>query len=209
MRTRESGMPEEFVWSEFFDPAGILATLGLAAGCDNVIDFACGYGTFTIPAARMVSGTVHAIDIDPDMIAATRRRADTAGLHNVETWLRDLVAEGSGLPTGSADYAMLFNILHAERPQVLLDEAHRVLAPGGKVAIIHWKHDPTTPRGPSLEIRPRPEQCRDWAEEAGFRLLSPGIVELPPYHYGMTLERTPVHVDAEDRDYVFLYGVFS
>ncbi len=28
MRTRESGMPEESVWTGFFDPAGILRTLG-------------------------------------------------------------------------------------------------------------------------------------------------------------------------------------
>lgn len=54
-----------------------------------------------------------------------------------------------------------------------------------------WRtfNDPATPRGPSMEIRPRPEQCRDWAVQQGFRLLPPGIVSLPPYHYGMTLER--------------------
>jgi hypothetical protein len=84
---------------------------------------------------------------------------------------------------------MLFNILHAERPEVLLDEAFRVLKPSGLLAITHWKYDPTTPRGPSMEIRPRPEQCRVWAEQLGFRILEPGIIELPPYHYGMVLER--------------------
>lgn len=192
-------MPEEFVWNGFFDPEEVLRTLGLDASSGNVVDFACGYGTFAIAAARMVPGTVHAIDIDPEMIAATRRKANAAGLTNVTTWLRDLIADGSGLGTGGAGFAMLFNILHAERPHALLEEAHRVLLPGGTLAILHWKHDPTTPRGPSLEIRPRPEQCLAWAEETGFRLLDPGIVVLPPYHYGMTLERTPVDSDVEGR----------
>jgi hypothetical protein len=87
------------------------------------------------------------------------------------------------------DYAMLFNILHAERPDVLLREARRALKPGGLLAITHWNYDPSTPRGPSMDVRPRPEQCRDWAIQAGFRLLDPGIIDLPPYHYGMALQQ--------------------
>jgi ubiquinone/menaquinone biosynthesis C-methylase UbiE len=84
---------------------------------------------------------------------------------------------------------MLFNILHAERCEVLLEEAFRVLKPGGLLAIMHWNYDPTTPRGPSMDIRPQPEQCCDWAEQARFWLLPPGFIDLPPYHYGMVLER--------------------
>ena len=56
---------------------------------------------------------------------------------------------GAGLPGESVDYAMLFNILHAEDPQVLLCEARRILRPAGRVAVMHWNHDPNTPRGPS------------------------------------------------------------
>jgi predicted methyltransferase len=123
------------------------------------------------------------------MVIATRTKAEAEGLWNVRVCLRDFVSEGTGLPPSSVDYAMLFNILHADRPEMLLEEASRVLKPGGLLAIIHWNYDPTTPRGPSMEIRPRPEQCRDWALKEGFRLLAPGIVSLPPYHYGMTLER--------------------
>ena len=104
-------------------------------------------------------------------------------------YLRDFASEGTGLPSASTDYAMLFNILHAECPAVLLAEAFRVLAEGGLLGIIHWNYDPITPHSPSMDIRPRPEQCRDWAVKKGFRLLAPGIVSLPPYHYGMTLER--------------------
>ena len=189
MKTRQSGMPDESVWAGFFDPALILSTLGLTPNCHDVVEFGCGYGTFTVPAARIVSGTVHALDVEREMILATRRKADAAELRNVSVYLRDFMAEGTGLPDAGADYAMLFNILHAESPDVLLREAFRVCSPGGKVGIIHWNHDESTPRGPSLDIRPRPEQCLEWARSVGFRPVEPGIRELPPHHYGIVLAR--------------------
>lgn len=189
MKTRESGMPDESMWTDFFDAETVLRKLGLTSSCGDVVDFGCGYGTFTIPAARMIAGTVHALDIEPEMVEATAAKAQESGLENVKTCLRDFVTEGTGLPDASVDYAMLFNILHAERPEVLLREALRVLRPDGKLGIVHWNYDPTTPRGPALAIRPRPEQCREWAESVGFSLLAPGIIDLPPYHYGMTLSR--------------------
>ena len=189
MKTRESGMPEEETWREFFDPAAILRALKLTESCRNVVEFGCGYGTFTIPAARIACGTVFTFDIEPDMVAVTRAKAAADGLPNVRVCHRDFVTDGTGLPPADADYAMLFNILHAELPERLLNEAYRVLAPRGLLGITHWNYDPATPCGPSMEIRPRPEQCRDWAVEAGFQLVPPGIIALPPYHYGMVLER--------------------
>ena len=135
------------------------------------------------------SPAVHALDIDPEMVAITKLKAEAAGVGNVRTYVRDFVADGTGLPDASVQYVMLFNILHAECPDALLREAYRVLAPGGKLGIIHWNYDPTTPRGPAMTIRPRPEQCREWAESVGFSLLAPGIIDLPPYHYGMAMKR--------------------
>ena len=142
-----------------------LACAGAATSGD-VVDFGCGYGTFTISAAKITSGTVHALDIDPEMVAITEQKRGRR-LGNVRTYVRDFIADGTGLPDASVQYVMLFNILHAECPDALLREAYRVLAPGGKLGIIHWNYDPTTPRGPAMTIRPRPEQCREWAESAG------------------------------------------
>src|ERR1051325_6539254 len=123
MKTRESGMPEEGLWAGFFEPAAVLRRLGLTADVGDVVDFGCGYGTFAIPTAKIVSGVVHAIDIDPAMVAATRAKAEAEKLLNVRATLRDFVAEGTGLAEGSVGYAMLFNILHAEEPVTLLREA--------------------------------------------------------------------------------------
>ncbi len=192
MKTRESGMPDEEMWRGFFDPDAILRSLRLTPSCRDIVEFGCGYGTFTIPAARVVSGSVHALDIEPGMVAITQAKAAAEGLQNVQIYLRDFVQDGTGLSTASIDYVMLFNILHTEQPERLLRESYRVLVPGGLLGVIHWNYDPATPRGPSMEIRPRPEQCRDWAIQAGFQLCEPGIIELPPYHYGIVLDR-PAH----------------
>lgn len=74
---------------------------------------------------------------------------------------------------------MLFNILHLENPVSLLGEAN---LEDGRQA---WNYDPKTPGGPSMDIRPKPEDCLKWAESAGFR----GAVryDLKPYHCGIVL----------------------
>lgn len=189
MKTRESGMPDEAMWAGFFDAPMVLARLGLTGACGDIVEFGCGYGMFTISAARMVRGTIHALDIEPEMVAATKAKAEAAGLHNVRVYERDFVAQGTGLSGVSVGYAMLFNILHCEEPLLLLREAHRVLIPGGTLAIMHWNDDPTTPRGPSMSIRPQPDQCRAWAVQAGFEQVGSPRIDLPPYHYGMMLRK--------------------
>lgn len=189
MKTRESGMPDETLWRSFFDPEAVLTALRLDGSAGDVVDFGCGYGTFAFPAARRIRGTLHGFDIDAAMIAECERRAAVGDVHNARFYQRDFVAEGTGLPADSADYAMLFNILHAEAPAVLLREAWRFLAPGGRLAITHWNYDPDTPRGPSMDIRPRPDQCRAWAEAAGFVCEVDEKIDLPPYHYGWLLRK--------------------
>lgn len=189
MKTRDSGMPDEAMWAGFFDPPAVLASLGLTGTCRDVVEFGCGYGTFTIPAARTVRGIVYALDIEAEMVATTAGKARAAGLSNVRAEQRDFVADGTGLPDASVDYAMLFNLLHCERPDLLLAEARRVLVDGGLLGIMHWNHDPTTPRGPSMDIRPRPDQCRQWASEAGLHPFGPSHIELPPYHYGIVFQK--------------------
>jgi ubiquinone/menaquinone biosynthesis C-methylase UbiE len=184
MKTRESGMPDEEMWQSFFAPDFILTELGLDSNCRSVVDFGCGYGTFAIPAAQRITGTVYAFDIESEMVSACRKKAEEAGLRNLVCQQRDFVTGGTGLSNDSKEYVMLFNILHAEEPLRLLGEAHRILVPGGRVGVIHWNHDPTTPRGPSMTIRPRPEQCQEWIKAAGFDLNRP-LVNLPPHHYGM------------------------
>ena len=190
MKARESGMPEEKQWDTFFNPKQILKKMGVSKKINDVVDFGCGYGTFALPAAKLISGKVYAIDIEPEMIKITRKKAKADNVKNVVAVLRDFVSKGTGLEGNSVDYAMLFNILHAKNPEKLLNEAYRILQKKGRLGIIHWNYDSNTPRGPPMKIRPKPADCIKWAELAGFKLTKK--INLQPYHYGIMMSKISI-----------------
>lgn len=191
MKGRESGMPEEAYWNTFFDAdAALDAFLGSRRIKGDAVEFGCGYGTFTMPVAERTDGLVTALDIDPEMIAATMAHVQREGTTNVRTELRDFVTSGTGLPSRSQAHVMIYNLLHIEDPLALLREAQRVLVTGGTLSVMHWRSDIETPRGPSLDIRPTPEQCSAWLQEAG--LVDVSAVDLSGscrYHFGLLARR--------------------
>jgi ubiquinone/menaquinone biosynthesis C-methylase UbiE len=187
MRIRDSDLPTEEEWTKFFNPKRTLELLGVNYRIKNVADFGCGYGTFTIPAAQMISGKIYALDIEPELVKTVERKAKEFDLNNVVAVLRDFMSEGSGLKDLSIDFVFLFNILHTENPAYLLKEAYRILKRGGKVGIIHWRYDETILGGPSMDIRPKPEQCRHWAELVGFHFEKQ--FDLKPYHYAIVMKK--------------------
>lgn len=189
MKVRDSGMPDEEMWSGFFDPVGVLSVFGLDRGVHDLVEFGCGYGTFTLAAAGIATGTVYALDIDPEMVRGVEQKCSKAGVDNVQTTVCDFVANGTGLDDNCVDAALLFNILHHENPVALMKEALRVLKPNGRLAVIHWNYDSTTPHGPIMEIRPRPEQCIEWGKTAGFLFHARNRYDLPPYHYGLLFSK--------------------
>ena len=188
MKVRDSGMPSEAIWSSFFDVDAILDIMQVDQSINNLIEVGCGYGTFTIPAAKRIKGKLSAFDIEQEMIDYTKSKATQKNINNIEFINRDVIADGEGLTAGAIDYVMLFNILHLENPHELLNDVFYVLCKGGKAGIIHWRSDIDTPRGPDLTIRPKPEQCTEWARRAGFLILQqPQILE--PYHFGLIIQK--------------------
>jgi len=182
MKVRCSGMPEKTYWESLFNVNLILDKMQINEGIGSLVEFGCGYGTFTLPCADRISGSVITIDIEDKMIQIASSRASLK--NNISFVKRDFIAEGTGISDNSVDYVMLFNILHHINPIELLDEAYRILKVGGKAGLVHWNYDPNTPRGPSMDIRPKPEEIKKWAQEAGFKLIEDNYIDLPPYHYG-------------------------
>ena len=177
MKLRDSGMPGEEYWETLFDVPLILRELEVGPRFEDVAELGCGYGTFTIPVARSIRGTVYTYDIDPAMVDRTTKRG--AGLPIVAE-VRDVMAHGFHV---RADAVLLFNILHCEQPVRLLKQAASALQAGGEILVIHWRYG-DTPRGPALDIRPKPEQIVSWALQTGLLRMERGPIDLPPWHYG-------------------------
>ena len=79
-----------------------------------MLDFGCGYGIYTIPAAKIVGeqGRVYALDKDKDALDDLMRKAESAGLRNIERM------ETSGkleieLPDDTVDVVLLFDVFHS------------------------------------------------------------------------------------------------
>ena len=186
MKIEDSGMPEESYWNSLFNIEGVVDWLGNSEKA-QVVEIGSGYGTFTVPIARTSQErTVVAFDIDPVMVEITRRNLANAGLSNVDCIVRDVLAEGTGLEAESVDVVLLFNILHFNEKRVLLREASRILKAGGVVAIIHWRTDIPTPRGPAVTLRPDISQILNAAKGLHLDFLGNCKV-LEPYHWGIQL----------------------
>ena len=187
MKGRESGMPQEIHWASFFDADCIVTTMQCAPlGNEVITEFGCGYGTFTLPAARLTKGNVFTFDIEPDMVRYVESKITKTGLANIHVEQRDFLEDGSGLADASIDHVMIYNLLHIEESLDLLRESHRILKPEGKLSVIHWNHDPDTPRGPPMNIRPTPQDCIELAQQVGFLVIDkPDISKCAEHHYGI------------------------
>ena len=130
-------MPFEPDWDAFFDAeATVERIFGSNLVDGDVVDFGCGYGTFTIPAALWTRGTLTALDIDPLMVELVDEKAGQLGLKNVRGVVRDFVSDGTGLADVSQMHAMIFNLLHIEDPLALLAEVRRIVKPNGSASPI-------------------------------------------------------------------------
>lgn len=129
---------EEYFKHQVLDknPTAVLTELGVSHG-DVVLDFGCGGGTYTIPAARLVGerGRVYALDINRTQLDRTTNRAKQKGLTNI---VGIAAAGGSEIPLAqeSLDVILFIDVLHLiEEKDALFDEARRTLKRGGGVCV--------------------------------------------------------------------------
>ncbi|MBU1011347.1 MAG: class I SAM-dependent methyltransferase [Bacteroidetes bacterium] len=188
MKVRESGMPDEPVWSSFFEPEMVLKAMLVDEHIDDLCEIGCGYGTFTLPAARIIGGELFGFDIEAAMVAVVNQKLLAGRISNVRLAVRDVLKLTTGLESASIDYVMLFNLLHHDKPEELFGEAFRVLKQHGRLGILHWRSDIATPRGPDLSIRPSPERILQLFDNNQFAVEKPTFF-IGKYHYGMVLQK--------------------
>lgn len=186
MKVLDSGMPDEAYWNSLFDIPLIIDWLHPGDATAPIVEIGCGYGTFTAPIAAATNTEVHAFDIEPTMIETAQNKTRSAGIRNVRFYLRDVLEEGTGLESGGAGMVLLFNILHFEGRRTLLEEASRLLRPDGVVAIVHWRKDIETPRGPSVHLRPDQQTILDSIRGSDLCFTGNSTI-LEPYHWGIQL----------------------
>jgi ubiquinone/menaquinone biosynthesis C-methylase UbiE len=113
------------------NPRKSLAKAQLRKGM-SVVDYGCGPGSFTIPAAEIVGqeGKVFAVDIHPLAIRNVEEKARRRGLQNVEAIL--VQGYDTGIGESSIDRVLLIDTIHAiDDPDALFREIHRMLKPDG------------------------------------------------------------------------------
>jgi SAM-dependent methyltransferase len=111
--------------------------LGLGAG-DRLLDMACGSG-LALELASVIGATCSGIDASPRLIAVAQHRNPTADIR---------VGDMQALPWDdeSFDVVTSFRGIWGTTP-VAVDEAHRVLVPGGRLAITVWGNVGKSPGG--------------------------------------------------------------
>jgi len=103
----------------------------------HVLDYGCGPGFVTVPAAKIVGsqGVIYALDIHPFAKEIIDKKIKKHGLKNVKTIITD---NGTGLPDESIDVVLLFNVIFMiEDKEKLLAELHRILKKGGVISIVN------------------------------------------------------------------------
>ena len=123
------------LYGERFTDAALLALLPRSW---VVADLGCGSGQTTAVLATQVRAVI-GVDQSHAMLKAARKR--TAGLPNVE--LKQGSLEALPLGDASVDAALLLLALtYVEEPRRVLEEAARVVRPGGRVAVVDLlRHD--------------------------------------------------------------------
>lgn len=147
-----------------YDPAKILAPL-VREGM-TVLEPGPGMGFFTLELARLVgtSGRVVAVDIQPRMLDALRRRAAGAGLlTRLDVRLAQPDSMGLDGWAGAVDFVLAFAMVH-EMPSAsaFFQEAAQAMKPGACLLLAE----------PAGHVKPALFAAElEFAAQAGLRLL--------------------------------------
>jgi ubiquinone/menaquinone biosynthesis C-methylase UbiE len=184
--------PDREAWQK---PDRLIGALGLHPG-DVACEVGAGPGYLALRMARAVGtrGVVHAIDVDPRMIEALRRRAREAGVKNI----RAVLAEpGRGaLPPRGCHLILIVNTFHhfPDGAAYLRRLAGRLL-PGGRIVNVDF-HRRELPVGPPLEHKVSRADFLAVAREAGLERIRER--RFLPYQY--FVELAPVSAPGRRRD---------
>jgi predicted methyltransferase len=142
----------------------VMDALGIKPG-KNVSDIGAGSGWFTVRAARRVTatGTVYAVEINPEAIRYIKERAEKEKLTNVQTVMGK--GDSPELPPKNIDAVLMLKTYHEiAKPVELLRNLRPALRAGARVGIIDREGN-----GENHGVHKK--VVLQEAEQAGYRLV--------------------------------------
>jgi len=128
------------LFEEMIAPIGdaLLARADYQDG-ETVIDLGCGGGATTLAIASAIapSGKVMGVDISPDLVAASQKRATKAGMTNIDF----TCADASTVKLPDAPYDRLFSrfgSMFFEDPVSAFSNLHGLVRKGGRIDLAIW-----------------------------------------------------------------------
>jgi ubiquinone/menaquinone biosynthesis C-methylase UbiE len=114
----------------------MLSEVGIGAG-HSVLDFGCGSGTYSIPAARLVgeNGRIYSLDVSRGALDKLSRKAEKEGLDNIVTVLSSGNVE-IPIDDETQNHVLLIDVLQEiSDKEPLFKEIYRILKPDGLMTI--------------------------------------------------------------------------
>lgn len=117
----------------------LMHALALRAGM-TAADVGAGSGYYTRRMARLVgsTGSVYALDVQPEMLQMLSQRAKKEGLSNIKPVLS--TAQDVKLPAASLDLAIMVDVYHElEFPFEFMQTLVAALKPGGRLVFVEYR----------------------------------------------------------------------
>lgn len=174
----------------FLDPHEIIKLLDVKEGM-VVADFGAGSGYKTFEAAELVGkdkGMVYALDVKKSVIEHLKGEMRRRNISNVKPIWTDLEILGRNhIPPHSVDIVLIVNMLYQSmKHHNVLEEAARILKPGGQMVIIDWTSS-NTPFGPPIDERVSIEKIKQIAYDLEFNKIKE--FQAGQYHFGVIFKK--------------------
>ncbi len=144
-----------------------LARLLALHGDEDVIELGSGAGFYTDRIAAMTSGTVYALDLQPQMHEFYRSRGLPGNVRLIVGNVTDL----GDLPPASLDVACSISTWHESGGVIDLPGLARALRPQGRLVVVDWRRNDLSGSGPPLSTRFSKEDVAEYVAPC-FRVTS-------------------------------------